>query len=154
VSLDHFETGDRTIHPTVTLKNGLRVANFSSPHPFTFDDGTILPACPNSTVESGKLASIEFTEDETINGVTIEKIDLSFALSDSCATMLFFLVERKDVDIVLVPLPVLECIKDVVNTQLQAKQVMNLCIEALAKCRVVKMKDRITKVIYSNRFCI
>lgn len=26
------------------LSNGLRVANFSSPHPFTFEDGSVIPA--------------------------------------------------------------------------------------------------------------
>ena len=30
------------------LSNGLKVGNFSSPHPFTFEDGSVIPAVNNN----------------------------------------------------------------------------------------------------------
>ena len=146
-----FETGDRTIHPVVTLQNGLRVANFSSPHPFTFDDGTVLPACPDSTVESGKLESVELEYKQQRNSVDFTDINLSFKLSDSCQVMLDFLCRREDVDIVLVPLPVLQCLQHLPIIPGPQMEFIKRC---LLKCRVVRMKDRIKKVIYSDKFCI
>jgi len=148
MSADHFETGDRTIHPVVTLKNGLRVANFSSPHPFTFDDGSVLPACPESTVLSGTLDTKEDIIVTVINGIHVNNVALKFKLSHTCLVMLSFIVDRKDIDIVLVPLPVLECVKDLTYTYdgLQAR--------ALRKIRCVRMKDRIQKIIYSDTFCV
>jgi hypothetical protein len=151
MSLDHFETRDRTIHPVVTLKNGLRVANFSSPHPFTFDDGTVLDACPKSTVLGGILDSNEIEYKQQRNGVEFTDIDLSFKLSDSCKVMLDFVCRRPDVDIVLVPLPVLQCLQNLPLVPGPQHQFINRC---LLKCRVVRVRDRISKVIYSNRFCI
>jgi len=31
--------------PVITLDNGITIANWSSPHPFTFTTGEVLPAC-------------------------------------------------------------------------------------------------------------
>lgn len=139
----------RTLHPSITLKNGLRVANFSSPHPFTFDDGSILPACPEDTVGAGKLVAKENITERYVNGVLVQDVKLDFELSESCKTLLFFLGERNDVDIVLVPLPVLQCIKNL------ALNYTDSFIERwLEKCRVVRVKDRMTKVIFSDKFCV
>jgi len=38
--------------PKAKLTNGLVVANFSSGHPFTFEDGTVLPACQDDRVQA------------------------------------------------------------------------------------------------------
>lgn len=51
--------------PIVELSNGKLVANFSSPHPFTFTDGNILPA--KSKIESERL-KVNFHEDTDTNG--------------------------------------------------------------------------------------
>lgn len=146
-----FETGDRTIHPVATLKNGLRVANFSSPHPFTFDDGTVLDACPKDTVLGGILDTEEKEYKQKRNGVEFTDIDLSFKLSDTCKIMLDFICRRHNIDIVLVPLPVLQCLQTVPHIPGPQLDFVKRC---LLKCRAVRMKDRITKVIYSDRFCI
>ena len=50
-----------------TLKNGLRVANFSSPHPFTFTDGTIIPA-----VEDEKARNLMLEVKETFSGKALK----------------------------------------------------------------------------------
>lgn len=45
----------------VHLKNGKRVANFSSPHNFKFDDGTVLPAVSTHIATN---YSVKFRESE------------------------------------------------------------------------------------------
>lgn len=45
----------------VTLSNGLRVANFSSPHDFNFTDGSILP-----TVDAEKSKRLSMESIETV----------------------------------------------------------------------------------------
>ena len=144
---------NKTIHPVVTLKNGLRIANFSSPHPFTFDDGTILPACPEDTVVAGKLEAIENSTTKTINGVTITDVELTFRLTDDCRILLHFLINRTDVDIILVPLPVKEALLDDLRNSTWT-DVKDLAKRALCKCRVVRVKDRLNKIIFSDKFCI
>ena len=39
--------------PTAILSNGVGVANFSSPHPFNFTDGTVLDRCDSERVAAG-----------------------------------------------------------------------------------------------------
>ena len=43
----------------ITLSNGKKVANFSSPHPFTFTDGSVIPAVSNEESERLKVTFIE-----------------------------------------------------------------------------------------------
>jgi|APGre2960657404_1045060.scaffolds.fasta_scaffold150721_1 hypothetical protein len=121
--------------PVVELKNGIRIANFSSPHPFKFDDGTILPAC---SPERAKALMLESTEREIPRGRWTD-IELEFSLSDSVRQAVRELELRTDIDIILVPFPVLEALeKAECYTQ---------------KCRVVRVADRVNKTIYSDKFC-
>jgi len=125
--------------PIVTLKNGLRVGNFSSPHPFTFDDGTVLPACSVERTKRGALEAIETEEQDA--RLPIRNIKIEFALTDGVRDMLGEAI-KTEVDIVLVPLPV--------KTALCGHN------GSLAKTpfRVVRVKDRVTKVLYSDKFCV
>ncbi len=41
--------------PAVRLKSGLVVANFSSPHVYNFDDGSVLGRCEPDRVEGGSV---------------------------------------------------------------------------------------------------
>ena len=43
----------------ITLSNGKKVANFSSPHPFTFTDGSVIPAVSKEESERLKVTFIE-----------------------------------------------------------------------------------------------
>ena len=43
----------------ITLSNGKKVANFSSPHPFTFTDGSVIPAVSKEESERLKVNFIE-----------------------------------------------------------------------------------------------
>lgn len=123
--------------PMVTLRNGIKIANFSSPHPFNFVDGSVLPACEPDRVKDGAL---EVFEDEIpgIKGTTDIKIHF-----DLTAKVVSMLVEanESEADVVLIPFPVLGAIKET-NPEL------------LGKCRVIRVADRQTKAIHIDKFCI
>jgi hypothetical protein len=64
----------------ITLSNGKKVANFSSPHDFTFVDGSILPAVSDEESNRLKVTFIEDLDEETGD------VTLSFELSDDVYT--------------------------------------------------------------------
>ena len=135
--------------PVVTLSNGLRVANFSSPHPFTFVDGTVLPACPPERAQDMKLEAVEEETVEVIpmlpRGISYTNISLEWKMSKAVADELTRLLSRKDIesqfDILLVPLPVMTALKAEGNY-------------GVGKARCVRMADRVTKAAHIDRFCI
>ena len=91
----------------ITLSNGKKVANFSSPHPFTFTDGSILPAVSPSEAKRLKVTFIE----EELPG---DDIKLSFELSDSVLAEMDKWVRMKhndEVHVVFCPLPMITAIK-------------------------------------------
>ena len=93
----------------VELSNGIRVANFSSPHSFTFEDGTVLPAHINSYAEN---LAIDFVE-ETVAGGRMGDISLTFELSDIAKDAIgFWHIKHLEngVDMVIVPLPMMICL--------------------------------------------
>jgi len=53
---------------TTVLKNGLRVGNFSSPHDFLFNDGSILPAVDK---ETSRILSLVKTSNDLSGGKVI-----------------------------------------------------------------------------------
>lgn len=129
------------------LKNRLRVLNFSSPHPFLFDDGTVLESVPESTSRAASLDSHEEIIEEEKNGAKIQNIKLSFSMSEDFRVMLDFAV-RQDVDIVLVPFPVLQCIRELEPSDSRVQS------RWMKKCRVVRLQDRVKKIIFSDKFCV
>lgn len=124
--------------PVITLSNGLRVANFSSPHSFTFDTGEILPACDESRARGLMLSQREHEDRSPCGRYT--NISLTFEMSDVVRDELLRLEEDENIDIVLVPFPVMEAIK-----------ASNLKV---SKARVCRTADRVTKTVFSNKFCI
>lgn len=121
--------------PIVVLKNGIRIANFSSPHSFTFDDGTVLPACSAERANSLMLNTIE---NESFNGKWTD-VDLTFAMSQEVSDEIARLEQSDEIDIILVPFPVLEAMK---------KRSL-----PIVKCRVCRVANRVTKVLHSDKFC-
>lgn len=121
-------------HPIVTLKSGLTVLNFSSPHSFTFDDGSVLEACSPEVANSLMLGATEI--ERHLDKWT--DIQLSFNLTTNVKEEL--LICRDLADIVLVPFPVLEAWKETYCT-----------VENFRVCRMV---DRVKKIISSRVFCI
>lgn len=131
--------------PIVHLKNGLIVANFSSPHSFRFDDGSELSACSEERARLLMLNAEEITVKRSNDqGVVWTDICLNFTLSDSVKTALKQL-ETLGVDIVLVPLPVMQAVKK--NTSCVPDNV-------ITKLRVCRVEDRVKKIISSTRFCL
>ena len=122
--------------PMITLTNGLRIANFSSPHPFNFEDGSVLPACDPERVKRG---SLDVTEEEFCGIKSTIDIKITFSISESVAEMLEE-AQSSEADVVLVPFPVLNAMRDEGRN--------------LGKFRVVRIKDRQTKEVHIDRFCI
>ena len=122
----------------VTLSNGKKVANFSSPHPFTFEDGNILPAVPNEYAEKYK---IDFKETEHLNG----DIELSFGLTNDVRDLMRsweILWVSDMVDVVFCPLPMIVAMRDA------GMDVVN------SPFRAIRITDRINKLASISKQCI
>lgn len=94
----------------ITLSNGKKVANFSSPHPFTFTDGSVIPAVSKEESERLKVTFIE-TEHPDESG----DISLRFELSKDVRFEMRYWVAMYNVgyvDVVFCPLPMITAIKD------------------------------------------
>lgn len=92
----------------ITLSNGKKVANFSSPHSFTFTDGSEIPAV--DAEESVRL-KVTFNEDVDEDG----DVRLDFTLSDAVIEEMKYWMKlwiNKEVDIVFCCLPMITAIKD------------------------------------------
>ena len=130
--------------PTVTLSNGLTIANFSSPHPFTFITGEVLPACNSEWVNE---MSLDITEIETIQSfsqrvppIKWTDLELNIKIPDYVKDILNALIDNPNIDVIIVPFMVLDAMK---------KHKM-----AIGSCRTIRNADRITKEIYPDKFCI
>jgi len=118
--------------PVITLSSGLRVANFSSPHPFRFTTGETLPGCDADRCRS---LSLKKVESET-EGPKWTDISVSFELTDVVVHELDRLEDRDDIDLILVPLPVLMAVRD----------------RGYSKVRGCLVADRVTKEVHPDRF--
>ncbi|NJL70196.1 MAG: hypothetical protein HC888_00680 [Candidatus Competibacteraceae bacterium] len=117
----------------------MNIVNFSSPHAFTFTDGTVLEAVPKELSMEMMLEPVEVeTPHPILAGVT--DIKLCFNMTDPVQRRLERLETDPSVDIVIVPFPVMEAIK---KAGLDLK-----------KPRVCRVADRVQKTIYKDRFCI
>lgn len=124
----------------ITLSNGKRVANFSSPHPFTFEDGSVLNAVDNS--ESERLKII-FIEEELPSG----DIKLSFKLSDDVKREMIAFYDlwfNNELEVVFCPLPMIVAIRE----EMGENYLIN------SPFRSIRVEDRINKVISINKQCI
>lgn len=129
--------------PILVLQNGIKIANFSSPHPFTFVTGEVLPPCSD---ERANGLALETEEKKTAHGAWVD-INLTWKMSDSVHRALQDAVIRQEngeLDVCLVPLPVMSCLRE------------QYSLEALRGLpfRVIRKQDRITNAIYTDRFCL
>ena len=138
-------------YPATQLNSGIWVVNYSSPHPYNFHTGEILPACSDKVAIKDKLDS----EHQKIhNPKGWYDIDIKYILTKEQQLMLKRIVGIGMVDIVLVPYPVMNCIKELkynLNGNCSTTTTKNLIKD---KIRVCKLDDRVTKVIRSDEFCI
>lgn len=122
--------------PIITLTNGRRVMNFSSPHNFTFTDGTILPAVSNEESERLKILFIETPVKGGLRGDT----HLNFSLTDAVEEAILrfhHLVEDDLVDVIYCPLPMIKAIRKIYGDDYLVK----------SRFRAVRIEDRIKKLV-------
>ena len=131
--------------PAITLSNGLTVVNYSSPHPYKFETGEVLPACDEYLVKYHSLAENHMESPVKRGDVSWTDIKIVDTLTELQMESLRMLNADPDVDIVLVPLRVLKAIKKeyAVGTSNFKK----------SKFRVCRIEDRINKVLASDKFC-
>lgn len=143
-----------SLAPVVTLLNSLRVANFSSPHPFNFTTGEVLPACEKDRVIAGELICEEELTECRVNResplepgktIRVENLQLTWRLTETIQRELTALECDSGVDIVLVPFPLLSALREAYGDDYRLHY---------PKVRVIRCADRITKAIYPDRFCI
>jgi hypothetical protein len=138
-------------HLIIVLSNGLRVANFSSPHEFQFVDGSILPAVSN---ELSKKLSLQ-VEEETYSTENIKDTDnkyisikIKFTLDPLVIEELsYWHQEHKkgNVDVVIVPRPCLDAIRESgTNDEMINK----------FPFRTIRVADRLLKTVCIDKFCI
>lgn len=144
-------TATITAAPAVTLSNGLRVANFSSPHPFHFVDGTVLPACDEARSKHLSMdradAVTEWTGPLFNVRVPIQQVKPVFVLNDATLAELEAMQESWDLDIILVPFPMLQALQAGWPTWSPGQG-----IERFTKIATVIMADRITKAAAIDQF--
>ena len=126
----------------VTLSNGKKVANFSSPHEFIFTDGSILPKQSNKLAEELK---VDFIETDLGNGDIALDFSLSIDVKNSMEHWLDLWV-TKQVDIVFCPLPMITAIKQ--STWFGPHWLK------MSPFRSIRMEDRIKKLVSIDKQCI
>lgn len=127
----------------ITLSNGKKVGNFSSPHHFLFTDGSVLESQSNAVAEKLKVDFIE-TELGT-NG----DIALDFSLSVDVKKAMEHWMDlwvTKQVDIVFCPLPMITAIKQSTWYGLQWLKE--------SPFRSIRIDDRINKLVSISKQCI
>lgn len=124
--------------PVITLKSGLKVANFSSPHSFNFVTGEVLPACSPERANLLKCEQVEVESPGLYAGTTDVRLHIN--LGAECAKELARIEDDDNIDIVLVPFMILEAMK---RAEL-----------SIGKARCIRSVDRVTKAIYADKFCV
>lgn len=122
----------------ITLSNGKRVGNFSSPHEFKFEDGNILPAVSN---EEAERLAVKFIELEATNG----DVELMFSITPEIKERMadwYQLYLNDEVHVVFCPLPMI----------MQLKQ-DGYTIEA-SPFRSIRIEDRTNKLVSIKKQCI
>ena len=133
---------------TIRLSNQLIVGNFSSPHSFTFEDGSVLDAVNNYDSERLKVIFNETIVQERVEPV-YKTVSLDFSLTaDVLEEMEIWtkMWKHNDVDIVLCALPMIQALqKNIVNDDYHILD---------SPFRAVRLKDRIKKLASIDTFSI
>ena len=131
--------------PIIKLSNGKLVANFSSPHPFKFTDGSLLPS--KSKSESERL-KVNFHEDTDSDADSNGDVRLSFTLSNEVGYEIIYwlrMYAKNKVNVVFCPLPMITALKD-----------RNALIDdlKLTPFRAIRMDDRVLKLVSIEKQCL
>jgi prephenate dehydrogenase len=126
--------------PVAVLKSGMTVGNFSSPHPFTFEDETVLQGCDAERCKALSLREEEveapFLGDARKYGVTA--VTPKFGITDEVRSAL--VQASYEADLVLISFPTLSALKE-------AGELENF----LSVCTI--RADRLTKKVSTTKFC-
>lgn len=126
----------------ITLSNGKRGGNFSSPHPFTFTDGSVLPACDNDMAEALKVTF----EETPVMGIPGD-VTLEFSLTKPVMEHMDRWMSRYyngDVNVVFCALPMIVAIVEVFGANYLLR----------SPFRGVRMEDRIKKLASIDKQCV
>lgn len=124
----------------LTLSNGKRVANFSSPHDFIYEDGNTLPAV---SAELSEHLKVIFNEYELPDG----DVMLNFTLSPQIIEEMqryFTMWDNDEVDVVVCPLPMITAIKESFGPGYLIS----------SPFRSIRVEDRIKKLVSIHKQCI
>jgi hypothetical protein len=125
--------------PIIKLSNGKLVANFSSPHPFTFTDGNVLPAKSEDEAERLK---VNFHEDIDEDG----DVKLSFSLSNAVYDEIIYWQRKynyNEVNVVFCSLPMITAMKSDFQKNLKP-----------TPFRSIRQEDRIKKLVSIEKQCL
>jgi len=131
----------------IKLSNGKRVANFSSPHPFTFTDGTVLPAISNEESERLKVDFHETLENDRGD------VSLSFTISNDVREEMRkweWEWQQGNVDVVFCALPMLVALSSHIDDPSQG-YVYDILYSPF---RAIRMEDRIKKLVSIDKQCL
>jgi hypothetical protein len=148
--------------PSVKLSNGLVVANYSSPHPFTFVDGSVLPACSKERATLTKLIVVEDVQtsfykdpmqpkyESTGKLIRVEHVKLNWQLTWFSKAEIDMFVKLQQYEhlpwhIVLVTLPFMTACKEYMGHAFK---------DDIVPFRVIHVADKITKEVHINKFYV
>lgn len=138
--------------PIVTLSNNLIVCNFSSPHTFLFEDGSVLAACSPERSKRLSLEAVEQEMDHVVYNdrsvIGVKDIELKFLLTMPVIQELIAMAadaKSGAYDIVLVPLPVMQAMKSQFT---QPDYIKN------SPFRCIRSADRVKKTVCISKFCL
>jgi hypothetical protein len=124
----------------ITLSNGKKVGNFSSPHPFIFEDGSILPAV---SFEEAERLKVEFIETHLSKGDVMLDFEVSQDILDEMKKWMR-LHATGQVDVVFCPLPMIHALKRRWDKD-------SLIYYPF---RAIRIEDRIKKLVSIHKQCI
>ena len=96
-------------YPSIKLESGIRVVNYSCPHSYVFHTGEVLPACSDEVAQETKL---EANHGKVYNDKGWLDVSISYCLSKMQHEELPKLIAFIEIDIILVPYPVLNALKE------------------------------------------
>ena len=135
-------------YPCIKLNSGIKIANFSSPHRYKFHTGEELMACEDEVANDMKLNENHYYYQQK----GWEDVEIRYMLSDKIYDDLLELSSEDGIDIILVPYPVMNCVKESA-LKVGGASTFDGLQSILDKIRVCKLDDRVTKVIRSDKFC-
>jgi|TARA_R100000501_G_C2536899_1_gene57402 hypothetical protein len=135
-------------YPCIKLNSGIKIANFSSPHRYKFHTGEELTACEDEVANDMKLNENHYYYQQK----GWEDVEIRYMLSDKIYDDLLELSSEDGIDIILVPYPVMNCVKESA-LKVGGASTFDGLQSILNKIRVCKLDDRVTKVIRSDKFC-